>query len=121
MGFGEGCPHQVAFGAEPFEIDAVVFAGFFAVAKAGFDVDAQGRVGDTSCGEHSAVGVGGRFDDERSLDNFYHMVKRVVYALDEGAANVGVNAAGKEKEQNGGDGGIPESEAAAGGLKHCRA
>ena len=46
------------------------------------------------------------------------MVERIVYALDEGAADIEVDAAGEEKQKNSGDGGIPEGKAAAGGLEH---
>ena len=40
VGVGEGGPGEVAFGGEPFEVDAIVFSVFFVVAEAGFDVDA---------------------------------------------------------------------------------
>ena len=126
MGFGEGAPLEVAFGVEPFEVDAVVFAGFFVVAKAGFDVDVEGGGGDAGGGEHSAddgvvvcsVGRIVWLDDEGSFDDFDDVVESVVNAFDEGGAYVDVDAAGEEEEEDGGDGGVPEGEAAAGGLEH---
>ena len=90
------------------------------------DVKAGG--GDARGGEHSAnggsaAGLLGRsvgLDDEGSLDDFDDVVEGVVDALDEGGAHVDVNAAGEEEEEDGGDGGVPEGEAAAGGLEHCQ-
>ena len=105
VGLGEGGPLEGAFGVEPFEVDAVVFAGFFVVAEAGFDVDGGDVV---IC-----------FDDEGAFDDFDDVVEGVVDAFDEGSAHVGVDAAGEEEEKDGGDGGVPEGEAAAGGLEHC--
>ena len=35
-----------------------------------------------------------------------------------GAAHIGVDATGKKQKKNGGDGGVPEGEAAAGSLEH---
>ena len=58
------------------------------------------------------------FDGEGAFDDFDHVVEGVVYAFDEGGAHVGVDACCEEEEQDGGDGGVPEGEAAAGGLKH---
>ena len=69
-------------------------------------------------GGKQAASIGVGFDNERSLDDFDDVVERIVYALDEGAADVEVDAAGEEKQQNGGDGGVPEGEAATGGLEH---
>ena len=100
VGVGEGCPGEVAFGGEPFEVDVVVFSVFFAVAEAGFEIDFIA------------------FDDEGAFDDFDDVVEGVVYALDEGAADVDVDAAGEEEEEDGGDGGVPEGEAATGGLEH---
>ena len=68
-------------------------------------------------GEESAGGGVG-FDDEGAFDDFDDVVEGVVYALDEGAADVDVDAAGEEEEEDGGDGGVPEGEAATGGLEH---
>ena len=69
-------------------------------------------------GGEQATSVGVGFDDERSLDDFDNVVERIVYALDEGAADIEVDAAGEKKKKDGGDGGVPEGEAAAGGLEH---
>jgi len=113
----EGGPGEGACWGEPFEIDMVVFVVLVAVAKAGFYVDAQGgMVWSGGSEEAGCVGVG--FDDEGAFDDFDDVVEGVVYAFDEGAANVNVNAAGEEEEKNGGDGGIPEGEAETGSLKH---
>ena len=117
MGVGEGCPGEVACGGEPFEVDVVVFAVLLAVAEAGFDVDAQAGVVWPGGGEQAAGGGVG-FNDEGAFNDFDDVVEGVVYALDEGAADVEVDAAGEEEEEDGSDGGVPEGEAAAGGLKH---
>ena len=117
VGVGEGCPGKVAFGGEPFEVDMVVFVVLGAVAEAGFDVDAQAGMVWAGGGEE-AVGFGVGFDDEGAFDDFDDVVEGVVYALDEGAADVEVDAAGEEKKKDGGDGGVPEGEASAGGLEH---
>ena len=118
VGASEGGPKQVAFGAEPFEIDVVVFAVLLAVAEAVFDVDFEGGF-EGAAGGVDGEGIGGvGFDDELAFDDFDDVVEGVVYAFDEGAADVDVDAAGEKEEEDGGDGGVPEGEAAAGGLEH---
>ncbi len=81
------------------------------MAKAGFDVDAWDAF--SLAAFRLAV-----FDDEGAFDDFDDVVEGVVNALDKGGANVGVDAGGEDKKEDGGDGGVPEGEAATGGLKH---
>jgi len=90
MRFGESGPLQIAFRIEPFEIDAIVFAGFVAVAEAGLNVDVE--VGGTDAGrrKHSADNVPTilpfrwviGLNDQRAFDDFDHVVEGVINPFD---------------------------------------